>query len=116
MSSDAAGVITRCLQDWRTGEATALDRLTEEVYKELHRLANVMMRGPGMRTIQPTALVHELYFKLPGIQHIDWESRTQFLNVASRMMRNILVDHARMRQAAKRGGDSIPVMVDPPDE
>jgi RNA polymerase sigma factor (TIGR02999 family) len=55
-------------------------------------------------TIQPTALVHELYFQLPDVQHLDWQSRAHFLNVAARMMRNILVDHARKRQAAKRGG------------
>lgn len=117
MSRDPGkGVITRCLKDWREGDAGALERLTEEVYNELRRLAGAVMGGQGSPTIQPTALVHELYFKLPGVQHIDWESRAQFLNVAARMMRNILVDHARMRQAAKRGGDAVAIDVDPPSQ
>ena len=117
MSGDpAAGAITRCLRNWREGDAGALERLTEEVYNELRRLADAVMGGQSSPTIQPTALVHELYFKLPGVQHIDWESRAQFLNVAARMMRNILVDHARMRQAAKRGGEAVPVVADPPSD
>jgi RNA polymerase sigma factor (TIGR02999 family) len=66
----------------------------------------------GKRTIQPTALVHELYFQLPGVQHFDWQSRAQFLNVAAKMMRNILVDHARKRLAAKRGGGEAPVIAE----
>jgi RNA polymerase sigma factor (TIGR02999 family) len=68
---------------------------------------------PGNRTIQPTALVHELYFQLPGVQHIDWQCRAQFLGVAAKMMRNILVDHARKRHAQKRGGGAVPLIVDP---
>jgi len=97
------GAITKCLQEWRTGDNGALDRLAPEVYSELRRLAGAVMSGQGEQTIQPTALVHELYFRLPGVQHFDWESRAHFLNVSARMMRNILVDHARKRHAAKRG-------------
>lgn len=111
---DSPGIITRCLQDWRNGDQDALDRLTTAVYRELRRLAGAVMAGQaGKRTIQPTALVHELYFQLPGVQHFDWQSRAQFLNVAAKMMRNILVDHARKRLAAKRGGGEAPGIAEP---
>ena len=111
---DAPGIITRRLKEWRNGEEQALERLTAEVYAELrHRAAFVMTGQPGNPTIQPTALVHELYFQLPGIQHFDWQCRAQFLSVAAKMMRNILVDHARKRHAKKRGGGANPLIVDP---
>src|SRR5438067_233052 len=88
-----AGAITQCLQEWREGDSDALSRLTTAVYRELRRLAGSVMLGQfANRTIQPTALVHELYLHLPGVQHIDFQSRAQFLNVAAMMMRNILVD------------------------
>lgn len=107
------GIITECLMDWRGGDEEALGRLTTAVYRELRRLAGAVMAGQaGYRTIQPTALVHELYFQLPGVQHFDWQSRAQFLNVAAKMMRNILVDHARKRHAAKRGGGAETVVVE----
>lgn len=112
--ASSAGIITRRLRDWRNGDEKALSCLTAEVYHELRRLAARVMSGEaGKRTIQPTALVHELYFQLPDVQHFDWQSRAQFLNVAAKMMRNILVDHARRRQAAKRGGGADIVIVDP---
>src|SRR5580693_5370531 len=108
------GDITRCLQDWRGGDEEALARLTAAVYRELRRLASFLFAAEsGDRTLQPTALVHELYLQLPSVQHLDWQSRAQFLSVAARMMRNILVDHARKRHAAKRGGGAAPVIVDP---
>ncbi|MFN7922273.1 MAG: ECF-type sigma factor [Bryobacteraceae bacterium] len=105
-------MITRCLHDWRGGDDRALARLTEATYAELRRVASAILAGhQPSRTIQPTVLVHELFFQLPGVQHIDWESRAHFLNVAAKMMRNILVDHARRRQAAKRGaGLSLPLI------
>jgi len=113
-TNETPGVITKCLKEWRGGDDQALERLTAEVYSELRRRAAFVMADmPGNRTIQPTVLVHELYFQLPGIQHLDWQSRAQFLNVAAKMMRNILVDHARRRQAKKRGGGSVPLVVDP---
>ncbi len=99
------GAITECLAEWRDGDELALDRLTTAVYRELRRLAAAAMSGQtGPRTIQPTILVHELYLQLPGVQHFDWQNRAHFLNVAAKMMRNILTAHARKRQAAKRGG------------
>jgi RNA polymerase sigma factor (TIGR02999 family) len=107
------GDITRSLQDWRGGDEDALSRLTATVYRELRRLASSLFAAEsGDRTLQPTALVHELYLQLPSVQHLDWQSRAQFLNVAAKMMRNILVDHARRRHAAKRGGGVTPVIVD----
>src|SRR5580700_8382937 len=109
----ALGDITRCLQDWRGGDEEALSRLTAAVYRELRRLASHLFAlESGDRTLQPTALVHELYMQLPSVQHLDWQSRAQFLNVAARMMRNILVDHARRRHAAKRGGGAPAIMVE----
>lgn len=113
-SSDVTrGLITRHLQDWRGGDEAALTRLTDEVYRELRHLAGAILSGHAPnQTIQPTVLVHELYFQLPGVQQIDWQSRAHFLNVAAKMMRNILVDHARKRQAAKRGGGEHMVIVE----
>jgi RNA polymerase sigma factor (TIGR02999 family) len=108
------GIITRCLTDWRNGDEEALDRLTTAVYRELRRLAARAMAGQaGRRTIQPTALVHELYLQLPGVQHFDWQNRAHFLNVAAKMMRNILAGHARKRLAAKRGGGWVLAIADP---
>lgn len=111
-ANPACEAITRYLREWRAGDPAALQLLTCAVYNELRRVASGILGGSGHgRTIQPTVLVHELYLRLPGVQHLDWESRGQFLNVAARMMRNALVDYARMGQAAKRGGgqDRIPV-------
>jgi len=103
-SSQASGAaITHWLRRWHEGDTIALTQLTDAVYQELRRLAALSFLGEsGARTIQPTALVHELYLQLPGVQGIDWQSRAQFLSVASKMMRNILVDHARKRRAGKR--------------
>jgi RNA polymerase sigma factor (TIGR02999 family) len=114
IEQDSAGQITRFLQEWRGGDEEALARLTDAVYRELRRMASGLFAGEsGGRTLQPTALVHELYLQLPSVQHLDWQSRAQFLSVAAKIMRNILVTHARKRHAAKRGGGSVAVMVDP---
>jgi RNA polymerase sigma factor (TIGR02999 family) len=97
--------ITKWLRQWRAGDENALEQLTGAIYHELHRLAAIsFLSESAERTLQPTALVHELYLRLDDVQHLDWQSRGQFLAVASKMMRNILVDHARKRRAAKRGG------------
>ncbi len=101
--------ITQFLLEWRRGDQTALERLTEAVYHELRRLASFVLAGEsGPRSVEPTILVHELYLQLPDVQSFDWRSRAQFMNTAARMMRNILVDHARRRNAAKRGGGERP--------
>ena len=74
------------------------------VYSELRRLSSAILNGnqPDL-LLQPTVLLHEFYLKLPEMREIDWQSRAQFFNIAARTMRNILVDHARSRQSAKRG-------------
>lgn len=101
----AATNITTLLLRWRHGDEAALPYITDAVYRELRRLAGAMFRHESEgHTLQPTALVHELYLQLPDMQSFDWRSRAQFFSVATRMMRNILVDHARRRRAAKRGG------------
>ena len=100
--------ITRWLVRWREGDQAALERVTELVYAELRRLAGslVYRERPG-HTLQPTALVHELYSHLASAQGIDFRCRGQFFGIASRLMRQILVDYARKRSARKRGGGHI---------
>src|ERR1041384_5156711 len=111
------GAITQWLQRWHDGDSGALEQLTNAVYKELRRIAGASFRGESRDgTLQPTALVHELYLQLPEVQHLDWQNRAQFLNVAARIMRNVLVDHARKRRAAKRGGDAVRVEMFPAGE
>lgn len=97
--------VTRLLRDWKQGDDAALEQLTPLVYQELHRLADSYLRRerPG-HTLQPTALVHEAYMRLIGQSHPEWQSRGHFYGVAARLMRQILVDHARSHRAAKRGG------------
>jgi len=107
----SAGEITRFLQEWRGGDEEALSRLTVAVYRELRRLASALVAGEsGGRTLQPTALVHELYLQLPSVQRMEWQSRGHFLGVSARIMRNILVSNARRRHAAKRGGGATAVL------
>jgi len=106
----ATSNITNLLLRWRHGDEEALPFITDAVYQELRRIAGSMFRQESEgHTLQPTALVHELYLQLPDMQSFDWKSRAQFYSVAARMMRNILVDHARRRNAAKRGGGEKPV-------
>ena len=111
MGQDSAtSNITNLLLRWRHGDEAALPFITDAMYRELRRMAGAMFRQERQdHTLQPTALVHELYLQLPDMQQFDWKSRAQFYSVAARMMRNILVDHARRRNAAKRGGGEKPV-------
>ena len=107
------GEVTRLLLSWRGGDEEALNRLLPIVYGELRRLARSLMRRerPG-HTLQPTALVHEAYLKLFDQRHATWENRAHFFGVAARAMREILVDHARRRATAKRGGSTLRVPLD----
>jgi RNA polymerase sigma-70 factor (ECF subfamily) len=97
------GEVTRLLAELRAGEAGANERLITLVYGDLHRLASLCMRReqPG-HTLQTTAVVHEAYLRLLGAEAC-WEDRAHFFGVAARIMRQILVDHARRRLAGKRG-------------
>ena len=100
--------ITGMLRRWRDGDVSALESLTERVYGQLRQLAdNAIGKDWGIKSLQPTELVHEAYLKLMGAQQVDWKSRAHFFGVASRLMRQILVDRARRRTAQKRGG-SVP--------
>jgi len=105
----AAGV-TQLLEKWSNGDRGALDELMPLVYDELRRLAGgYLRRERDNHTLQPTALVNEAYLLMVDQRHARWQNRAQFIGVAARMMRRILVDHARANQAAKRGGAEIKV-------
>src|SRR5271170_5413495 len=96
---------TQLLRAWADGDQNALGQLTPLVYKELRRIAGRCMQNerPG-RTIQTTALVHEAYLKLIDVTNVDWQHRAHFFAVSATIMRRILLDRARRRVSAKRGG------------
>ena len=99
------GPITRDLLAWRAGDEMALSRLTDDIYTELRRLAGAVLGSrAGFRDLRPTELVHELYLRLPALQHVDWQGRAHFLNLSAQIMRRILIDQARKLQAGKRAG------------
>src|SRR6188474_1865548 len=96
--------VTALLGDWSRGDATALDQLLPLVYAELRRIAARQIRSErSNHTLQPTALVHEVYLRLVDQRRVEWQDRAHFLGVAARIMRRILVDHARRHSAHKRG-------------
>lgn len=97
--------VTRLLTDLRSGNRDALDQLLPLVYSEMRRIAARALRGErDDHTLQPTALVHEAYLKMVGGENVPWQNRAHFLGCAARVMRHILVDHARAHRAGKRGG------------
>lgn len=105
--------VTGMLQAWSDGDAHALDDLLPVVYAELHRLAKSRLRRErGDHTLQATALVNEAYVRLVGQSRIHWLNRAQFFGTAAEIMRRILVDHARERRSAKRGGGATRVELD----
>ena len=109
----AAGDITRLLNAWRRGEPGALDELIPLVYGELHAMARRYLRGERSdHTLQPTAIVHEAYIRLLGRQRSNWQNRAHFFGVAAQSMRRILVEHARRRNAQKRGGQGTRYFLD----
>ncbi|MCB9850206.1 MAG: sigma-70 family RNA polymerase sigma factor [Phycisphaerales bacterium] len=118
--SDATNDITQLLRAASSGERDDLDALMTAIYDDLRRMAVSQMSSERRdHTLQPTALVHEAYFKLVGQHSTDWADRLHFFSVASRIIRRILIDHARERRAQKRGGDAgrIPIdTIDPPFE
>lgn len=106
----APNEITQLLQDWSGGDQTALDRLMPLVYDELHRLAHqYMRREKAGHLLQTSALINEAYVRLVDQPQIRWENRSHFFGIAARLMRLILVDEARKRNSAKRGGGAIQV-------
>ena len=108
-ADDTPRTVTRLLLKWREGDTEALEALVPLVYDELRRLARLQMRNQSpAHTLQPTALVHEAYARLVGLQ-LDWQDRTHFLSMAARAMRRVLVDHARAKHAAKRGAGAVQV-------
>lgn len=113
MPAPGASDVTRLLLAWRDGDGAALNQLLPLVYAELHRLAHRQMRNerPG-HTLQTTALVHEAYLRLVGSERVHWQNRAQFFAICAQLMRRILVDAARSRDALKRGGEGVHVALD----
>jgi RNA polymerase sigma-70 factor, ECF subfamily len=102
---DGPGEITQLLRAVRAGNGEVADRLASLVYRELRRVAaRYMAREKPGHTLQPTALVHEIYMRLLDKRDLDWQDRTHFFAVAAREMRRVLVDLSRIRHAKKRGG------------
>jgi RNA polymerase sigma factor (TIGR02999 family) len=105
--------VTELLRRWSQGDKAALDSLMPLVYDDLRRLANFYLQQEGnARTLQSTALVHEIYLRLCGQQDPAWVNRAHFFAVAAKMIRRILVDHAREKSAVKRGGEMQPRSLD----
>lgn len=121
---DQRGEVTRLLAQLGGGGRAATDRLMSILYGELRRIARRQMRGERSdHTLDTTALVHEAYVKLVGLERISWQNRAQFLAVAAQAMRRVLVDYAVGRRAQKRGGarrkvplDDVPAGADQPVE
>jgi RNA polymerase sigma-70 factor (ECF subfamily) len=108
LSNGSPHDVTKLLREWANGNESALEALTPLVYSELRRLAASYLRNekPG-HTLQPTALVHEAFVRLIDHSAPDCQNRSQFYGVAAHLMRQILIDHARTRQAVKRGSDFV---------
>ena len=110
MATRSSEGITQLLKKWSTGDEKALDQLMPLVYDELHRIAEAYLRRERREhTLQPTALVNELFLKFFDQNSMSWQNRAQFFGVAAQMMRRILVDHARKHYSAKRGGSRFAV-------
>lgn len=113
MSEQPTPEITQILQDWNDGSAEAKERLLPVVYDELKRQARYLMsRERKDHTLQPTALVHEAFLRISEQTGIEWQNRSHFYGIASRLMRQILVDHARAHATGKRGSGVIDFSID----
>jgi RNA polymerase sigma factor (TIGR02999 family) len=103
--SKSSEEVTELLLAWSRGDATAFDRLASIVYTELRRLARrYMARERPDHTLQPTALVHEVYLRLADLRNLHWKNRLHFFAISAQVMRRVLVDFARSRERVKRGG------------
>jgi RNA polymerase sigma factor (TIGR02999 family) len=113
VNSDVPADVTQILQDWSKGDTAAAEKLMPLVYEELRRLArSYLARERGGHTLQATALVHEAYLRLTDETQLSWKDRAHYYGIAARLMRRILVDHARAHNAAKRGGLQQKLMLD----
>ncbi|HRI05155.1 MAG TPA: sigma-70 family RNA polymerase sigma factor [Pyrinomonadaceae bacterium] len=113
MGEPRSAEITQILQDWNGGNADAKERLLPFVYDELRRQARFLMSSErSNHTLQPTALVHEAFMRISEQSGIDWQNRGHFYGIASRLMRQILVDHARSHAAVKRGSNAVHFSID----
>jgi RNA polymerase sigma factor (TIGR02999 family) len=113
LSQTPSSGITELLRDWGAGDQSALDRIIELAYPELRKIAQRCLGGERPKhTLQATALVHEAYLRLIDIRRVQWQDRAHFFAVGARMMRRILVDYARTRGYAKRGGRAHQVNFD----
>jgi|ERR1051325_2301595 RNA polymerase sigma factor (TIGR02999 family) len=105
--------VTQLLREWNAGRPEARDQLMRLVYDPLRDIAERhFYREREGHTLQPTALVHELYVRLADQRRVDWQDRVHFFAVAAQVMRRILVDHARRKKSDKRGGDAISITID----
>ena len=105
--------VTQIFLRWRHGDAGALNALLPLVYEEMRRLAGGYLRGENAgHTLQPTALAHEAYLRLLDQRQVSWQNRAHFMGLAAQAMRRILVDHARRRDAQKRGGGAVHVALE----
>lgn len=113
MHTPQSNQVTQLLMDWSRGDRAALDQLMPLVYQELRKLASSYLKSERpQHTLQPTALIHEAYLRMIGQDMPEWQSRAHFFGVAARLMRQILVEHARTRHALKRGGDQQRIPLD----
>ena len=113
MMTSSAHEVTQLLLDWSQGNEAAFERLIYLVDKELHRLAHHYMRRENRdHTLQTTALVNEAYLRLIDQRDVHWKNRAHFFALAAQLMRRILVDHARGRHSAKRGGCAFKMSLD----
>jgi RNA polymerase sigma factor (TIGR02999 family) len=105
--------VTQLLRAWNNGDQSALEALVPLVEAQLRRLARgYMARERRGHTLQTTALVNETFIRLVGARNVDWQDRAHFLGIAARLMRRVLVDHARLRGVQKRGGGGYNVALD----
>jgi len=111
--SESEGEITQLLKAWRGGSEEALELLTPQVYRELHKAARLSMSRERVgHSLQPTALINELYLRLGDLRPVDWQNRAHFFALCARQMRRILTDLARNTQAGKRGGGGWTIPLD----
>ena len=113
MTTPSSQNVTALLHEWGRGDRGALDRLMPVIYDELrHQAARYLRQERPGHTLQTTALIHEAYLRLVDQKNVSWQNRAHFFAIAAQLMRRILVDHARQRQAAKRGGAALRLTLD----